>query len=1287
MDTNGPIEKALRTPMKRSALRKARQRIARGSKATAGRPLSAIYTRVFPLQDACSEPLWTAIPEARSALHSFASPSMFDVLMVLHSNRLRLFAKDGERMAFVSQTELTKAGFDERAQDLFGEDYPSFSLAGLLDVLTTLPRKVGRECDPQLLARRLAAAMGARPDGEEYEAPTPVLQIAEALAERFDTWLELRDGMAEAARIVDAVLASLGYDLPPTEFAVAAADVKNESYAPLGKATIAYDPLRPPISEDTPSAQFAGVVASYLPECGGIRDPKAAKSLQQRITTANGNGLSWLFGVGKNRLSELNSRELSEALGVVSDEDIARVAAFQDALQSLPPLRAFGDGVYASSRTTLQGIVDSLIANYAKRLLELVQALEEIGHKPASYPQELAEIDPDLIYTGLAYGQDYVRSLYDRQADEIQDCQTALSILTGEQAAKPGDYAAAVESMERFNAYLNRFARVLSELQNRVSDAVERGDLLDTSIPIPRWLANTSKLVEIGDPLLSPEAAYPLLEQELDEVVSARRQHFFSLSRDLELTERRVLEVYEARIHQSLDDASKRGRDNRQSANLQELAHRQLLQRVGGAVKRCGPALSELFAQKLVAAGVVPERGSARKALNAYLFSRGCVLYKHPLSTRRQRIVDLDLPALQRIDCLSLLAELSEAAAAAGDNRSALALEGASMAISLSALPDAVPRHLVLHPALESLENAEWLALDPSGSDHIPSSEVQKLFNAGYNSRINGLTWQLAREQFVERSEIRCFMGGNKAMFVPTPGSWTPPPQLDDSTLGAVLREAGVSDESGAGFDTVATAKAILSRARDLRQGESQHRHAMKLLSQLPHRWAVVTDFPDAPQYEGLIADKGQIANGWGTRRGYLIETPRHFETELLSAFLGAKVSPPTLMFERHLERTEEGLRETAKRVTANIPIQSLITTGEDWAPRHILGIDLGEAGIGVTLIRLSDSRETSDFVPIRRIRKLIRSVQHYRQRQQPRQSYRRAFSESLELAKQAAVGEVCNAIDNLVARFDAIPVFEHSVGQFERGGRAIQTVYESVMARYVYTSNNEAKNVIRKSHWYGATQWQFPGLYEIDPKQRQVDISAAKLRNPDSLFRQAIGSPGVTVNAAGTSQHCSQCDRNPFDLLNAAEKRKAKTDSEGTVTLGLPSGMTVLQLARPSVSRSRVSQARRRNERAPFEPVSNIEYNLDTKSGLSRLRRDIKISLRRPGLSVQDSGTSQGSYHCIFSDCGAVMHADVNASVNIARRWRNRIQRETELYDRFSELDNASRKAALESLGLHISD
>ena len=87
-----------------------------------------------------------------------------------------------------------------------------------------------------------------------------------------------------------------------------------------------------------------------------------------------------------------------------------------------------------------------------------------------------------------------------------------------------------------------------------------------------------------------------------------------------------------------------------------------------------------------------------------------------------------------------------------------------------------------------------------------------------------------------------------------------------------------------------------------------------------------------------------------------------------------------------------------------------------------------------------------------------------------------------IQKLRENVIGEVCNRVDTLCKKYNAVPIFESSVKNFQTGGNLIKTVYGSVVRRYTFSAV-DAHKADRVKHWMGANVWTHKTIkqFELD--------------------------------------------------------------------------------------------------------------------------------------------------------------------------------------------------------------
>lgn len=1259
------MDSVIPAPLKRSALRKARQRIAAGAVPFGSKPFTSTLTRVLPIADAIDDAVWAVARDAALTFRGVGPGSLFDLLIHVHADGWRLFSSGADREAFLLQSQFDASAFDTAIQLIVGAVLPGFSAAALRATLAASPRGVGSDTDAAVLAARLARGLGA---SKAHIADPPALarSLADALTEAFPTWRGLAAVGSHTGEVIDRVLADTGHRLPSLAngWSVSLAAPPRQ----LGVPTLAFDPHSPVITEADPSARFAAVVARYLPEAGVVGQAGVAKAVQSLITTPNGNAMSWLFSMGRRALRDRPVTVLTEALQISGVRAERALADLIVRVQALPPLTPLGERAYPDARASLQGSIDSLISNYLNRLAELDASATRLASAPLDAPALLT--DPATlaaVLQGMPFTAEDIVTLYADQSARYASVLAALSVLCGRIAPGDDGFAPVLAAIESFGQWTDRFQAVIGQVNQRLKQ-LDRSDLRMVG-PLTgenRW----KSLVSLTPPEAPPIELIPQLDAELKSIVAASRDAFNHLTAVYHPTFAGALEMARQDVRQAMDLFARRRKQETASVDIDALARRKLLDQVARLTRRGSAGLARAFLIEAEAQGLTRSGAASERSLRGFVLSGEQRIYAHPLS-RVRSIVRLEKQGLASLDVGRMLAALYRDAGDRQDVREQLLIRFAEQTMLLSGLPERI-----------ALKDIRWTTPSATGvapaidlrdrNGTVARSEVIKAFVSTFHSRATGLLYRLGRPRFSERYDIRCFVGPT-VMFVPRDGEWKPPAQYRVGKFEFLLSNPGIPwKTAGKTLDTVPTARWLVKHAQAAATGTPEYQAILSLLAQLPHDWVITCDFAGAPVFEGVYPSAGTIS-GWFTRKGYRLDPPRHFAGTLLAAFKDVSLSPHGLTFERLFERQGDAVVEIERRAYASIPVGGELPAGDPWVPRHLIGLDLGEAGLGVCVKQIETGQETTAFLRTKRVRRLARSQEHYRKKIQPRQAFRKPHSLSMELAVKAAIGELCGLIDNLMVRYDGVPVFESGIASARGSNKMVQRVYAGVLQRYAYVSNNQSAQALRQSHWFGASRFEYAYGTDVVPAARELTTRAVTKAKVETVFRPASGGPGVVVSGYRTSLQCSCCGRDPVLMIEdaiAGGQVAFQTNAEGIGNLELPGGAVGLRLEAPSPNPSTQRAARRRKRRAPFEVLANRTYTLTRKIDQAELIATVRRALRRPAPSVGTIGTSQWEFHCPLLGCQRVLLADVNAATNLVRRYVQRVRTADEMRSRWDDAE-----------------
>jgi hypothetical protein len=325
---------------------------------------------------------------------------------------------------------------------------------------------------------------------------------------------------------------------------------------------------------------------------------------------------------------------------------------------------------------------------------------------------------------------------------------------------------------------------------------------------------------------------------------------------------------------------------------------------------------------------------------------------------------------------------------------------------------------------------------------------------------------------------------------------------------------------------------------------------------------------------------------------------------------------------------------------------------------KTVIGIDLGEVGVGYAVFSAKAIQEqsegqsiqpiTSGTIPVRSVRNLIKKVNTFRKKTQPKQRFRQGASTALATLREGALGDVCFVIDALCAKHSGFPVLETSVVNLASGGKQLKLIYDKIVHTYWFSKVDAHANA-RYHHWAGGKTWKHPFLTQLQSVENSDgELTTTGKREPLTLH------PGHAIYPAGTSQTCSMCERNPISSVYDSVADNGETTFNFVDSrVELASGDKLLFLSATDLTKTEKENAlnrkiyRRRKERMPSRYA--IGQDKINQKDLDKL---IRKNIRHGQKSLRSKDTTQSVYSCVFDDCGHTMHADENAAINIVRKW-----------------------------------
>ena len=565
-------------------------------------------------------------------------------------------------------------------------------------------------------------------------------------------------------------------------------------------------------------------------------------------------------------------------------------------------------------------------------------------------------------------------------------------------------------------------------------------------------------------------------------------------------------------------------------------------------------------------------------------------------------------------------------------------LERALFAWRMKGIPDGVPSHLALPEELRgvfSLPTALQLRL---AGETVSSAVLRKIFN-NYFSRLTSLAAVLLRPRFFIRCKFQR-AGDNELLYAPSQKQWNAPERLfsTEKPIGAAARAIEVAFE---GDRKVLPGAAVTFLIRESAVALESTRAWMR---QSPHDWFFA--WPGQPPVESVSVSKNGLGNKLqSVPAARLVGAPAYkgvLDTRLANPN-EVEIGDVAILFDQHFSQT--CLRQpdgqmviscspTEAFINLALPVKEFKLASAVPSFTRYVAIDLGERGLGYAVFdAATNALVDKGRVAVRSMHRLVQDDRIGKRAASSINKFRAAYDRAEERRRENVVGDFCNAINRLMWYYDAFPVLEYAAGG---ASKSVDKVYEGVASRYLYNTS-QTVDAERSAYWCGASYWKHNERLQY--KFDKATGKKGKTPEPLSLF------PGVGASAYGTSQRCSCCGRNPIEEIRDAMKSGTKSFTireGGFVTL--PGGDIQLFFSAPESERA---EHRRRNERTPLnKPADAMQMKGED------LRKAVYRNLRQAPLSRRVQDTTISQYHCLYADCGKVMHAEENAAINIGHNF-----------------------------------
>tara|TARA_Y100000588_G_scaffold80227_1_gene84138 strand:- start:1378 stop:5154 length:3777 start_codon:yes stop_codon:yes gene_type:complete len=1219
-------------------------------------------TYTFPLDTTGSAIDFDAALQAYNAVEGVGYGSLLGLACAVHLSGFRLFSTGKEAATFRNRARYPNAAFQAALRKELGTTITTLTPETLDRLFSSRPKRRNGVPLPwnqdsirdRLYTNWVKPRPGDTPDAVLFQIATG---IAQEITEDVSSWTDLAKNSDRGLKAAHRYFARVG-GFPAFDNLTPPATVQPTD------TTIDYDPNAPfhlvSHADQTLIHQSISLCAHRIRQEDPALDPNKSgfiKQLQNNFLSQTFYGLSWLFGAGYVHFRECTANDLAIQYGIPNNcrDGIHQIKSFADAIL---PNTFFEKKHYRKDSRSVGKKAKSWISNYWQRLLQLQTWVDD--HTWVTLPQELTEAQFKPLFRGLLVDAVELMAIAERLPQRLADCRDSLDCLMGKgpQAATKNDVEIVEKVREEIESFVGQIEQLGNQLrhqlENENNDQVHRDNLHQLKNRLPLDLRRPQALNKISGGVPDVAKSIRGLETQLDQVLKERRSHFGRLTKwakECGIT----LDPLQPLIESEKQRVAERG----SAHDAKELAIRLLLQRIGRLGHRLSPTNATAIQELLRPVFAV------KREFNLFFHNHMGALYRSPYSTSRHQPFQINVDVAHGTDWIGTIETLIQNLFTQIQDdallRDLVQLEGFVFSHKLRALPGVIPSELARPNNLQQM-GLPALLLVLLQADQVHRETVLRVFNL-YGSAINGYLFQALRPGFIVRAGFQR-LETKKLRYVPKAQSWQYPDRLHHA-------KSAIKNSLSAGWIKKNHQGAILPQktlTALVKQKSLKDTGVPEYLVQAPHDWYVPIDLrgPAIP-IEGLtVGTEGPELTQLGPMKddcAFRAIGPSSFKSKIDAGLLpqDVKYGDMTLIFDQHYQQSISfangtfsiQYQPTSLQVKAAIPVvdkRPRDTRNNSHLYDRIVAIDLGERKIGYAIFDLKQVLKSEQLEPmredgkpligsisIRSIRGLMKAVQTHRNRRQPNYRIDQTYSKALMHYRESVIGDVCNAIDTLCARYGGFPVLESSVRNFEVGSAQLKTVYGSVSRRYTWSAVDAHKNQ-RQQYWLGGTKDKIPIWTHPYLMTREWDEKNSKWSNRSKPLKM---HPGVEVHPAGTSQICHQCKRNPIGALwNVADT--VVLDDQGQ--LDLDDG--TIRLNSGYIDTTEIKRARRKKIRLPEnKPLTGSHKT-------SHVRAVARRNLRQPPKSTRAKDTTQSRYTCLYVDCGHECHADENAAINIGRKY-----------------------------------
>lgn len=1092
-------------------------------------------------------------------------------------------------------------------------------------------------------------------------------QYCESLHDAFDSWDTFVESPEKRLEILDGLFEEHQIPLKYVQIYQQAKNVLNGvHFSEMGP--IVFNAKRAINNHLTYEGEFSlyVLVSRLLTEVHEESTGKdIGKQCQEKIVSKGTNALSWLFNKGLHYFKTKSVEEICNSYRIPCDfkDNILTVKKMAQAVRV--DKYPFRFSSFSDFRREVSSQLNSWTENYVKRLLELERILNHDNDK-----LEISLEEADFMKSFL-FDVDEVVTHYFSLNQATKSSKNSILKLLGKKGELPSK--SDVENISSLGKTVSIFMGELESLKNKLSQEIE----LSSGIS-----SKSQPLLESIKNKLSLSLSFPKLNSfscGVKEPTAELKQKVEQFNLLYKEKYKFVKSISSIMCHESIDSKTPQNRTDRELALLdkrygqkkehkekaKECAKRFYLQKLISYTSKCRNDTKCLIRDKLIESKIF----LSKRIPNKVIFNSLGSIYLNPFSKSKHTPYPVKEDVFNSLDVSALFEDIHHALEnKTMQEQSIIAVhelvcfKHLLTTLNLESLPSQlpykqleIPEHLSLLPLDDRLKQ---LFVKPK--DYLSRDAILRLLSV-YESVLQGIF----REYFIETPFVQCTFShiGNLSdiFYSPKDKIWN----IDRDRLHSHKTKPFISTivESSKDGETSFSMKENL---KELKKNpvlkSATHKNDLHIfLKAAPHDWVYALDLPEIvelPKNDILVkptASGISVVNNDKLTCARIVGS-NIYKNHLIEHFFGNKhrAGIMQVLLRQHYKQNitwspngiEIDMQPTTQSGLIHVPFQEVTSPSQEYEnsfENSLISIDLGERGFGYAIFDLTPIRDKqaksakdvplikSGHVTIPEIRHLIKRVKNYRARKQGNHKFSSSFNTSLKQHRESVCGLMRHHINKLCKEHNGFPVFEANIGNLSKGEKQLSHLYEKLTQYYTYSSIPAHKNE-RRNYWFSKQIWQHSFI-----KQKGSS-------KPINRF------PGVSIGAAGTSQTCSICKRNPYTVLKnfqdeslGGSNKKLKISHHGVIEIG--------QFKMVIFSKE---EERKKGRRRRFcNPISNGEIKV------SELKKQLRKQLRQPHQDMKCKDTTQSQYLCCFADCQDNIahserwqHADENAAINIGYKW-----------------------------------